>query len=59
MASVYYECKTRKVRVTLEFEVMPDFEARQIDYEKKFDLQSGESVTAYVEDFDDDIKEWS
>ena len=59
MASVYYECKTRKVRVTLELDVLPDCEARQIDWEKKFDLQSGESVTAYVEDFDDDIKEWS
>ena len=58
MASVYYETKTRKVRVTLEFEVMPDFEARQIDWEKKCDLQSGESVTAYVEDFDDDISWW-
>ena len=55
MASVYYETKTRKVRVTLEFEVMPDFEAKQIDWEKKCALQAGESVTAYVEDFDDDI----
>lgn len=49
----YSIAQKKRVRVTLEFDVFPDFDARQIDYEKLFDLEPAERVNAYVEDFND------
>ena len=46
--------ETRTVDITdmtLEFDVFEDFDAKQIDYEKLFDLEGAETVEAYVEDF--------
>lgn len=34
-----------------EFDVFSDFDARQIDYERVFELEPAEKVEAYVEDF--------
>ena len=50
----YQIAQKRRVRVTLEFDVYNDFDARQIDWEKLFDLEPNERVNAYVEDFDRD-----
>jgi hypothetical protein len=39
-----------KYRITLELDVLDDFEPRNIDWEKLFELDGDEQVTAYVED---------
>jgi hypothetical protein len=49
----YQVAQKKRVRVTLEFEVFDDFEAKQIDWEKVFNLEPAERVSAYVEDFND------
>jgi hypothetical protein len=39
-----------KYRITLELDVLEDFNPRDINWEKLFDLGGGEHVDAYVED---------
>jgi hypothetical protein len=52
MATAYLQGRKQKVRITLELDVFEDFNARDIDFEKLFNLEPAESVTAYVEEFD-------
>ena len=40
----------QRVRVTLDFEVYEDFNARQIDYAALFDINGSESLTVCVEE---------
>jgi hypothetical protein len=40
----------QKYRVTLEFNVMDDFNPQDINYEKVFKLEPAESVSVTVED---------
>jgi len=54
MSVSYLQAQKKKVRVTLDLDVFSDFDARQIDWEKVFQLEPSESVDAYVEDFDVD-----
>lgn len=49
----YQVAQKKRVRVTLDFEVFQDFDAKQIDWEKVFNLEPAEKVDAYVEDFND------
>lgn len=51
MVSSYALAQKKKVRVTLELNVFEDFDAKQIDFEKLFELEPAESVRVYVEDF--------
>lgn len=51
MSTAFLQAQKKKVRVTLEFDVFSDFDARQIDYERVFELEPAEKVEAYVEDF--------
>jgi hypothetical protein len=51
MSAAFLAAQKKKVRITLEFEVFPDFDARQIDFEKLFKLEPAENVEVYVEDF--------
>jgi hypothetical protein len=44
----------RRVRITLDLEVMSDFNPRDIDFEKLFKLEPNESVDAYIEDMNVD-----
>jgi hypothetical protein len=53
MSVSYLKAQTHKIRITLELQVLPDFEARNINWEKLFDLEPCEKVKAYVEDFND------
>ncbi len=50
----YSLAQKKRVRVTLELSVFEDFDAKQIDFEKLFDLEPAESVKVYVEDFSKD-----
>ena len=49
MSATYLPQKT-KYRITLELDVMEDFNPHNIDFEKLLDIQGGENVEAYVED---------
>ena len=49
MPSFSYAQKT-KYRITLELDVLDDFQPHNIDWEKLLDVQGTESVNAYVED---------
>jgi len=48
----YLQAQKQKVRITLELNVFQDFNARDINFEKLFDLEPGESVESYIEEFD-------
>lgn len=50
----YQLAQKRRVRITLDLEVMGDFDPRQIDFDKVFKLEPNEKVKAYIEDFDID-----
>jgi hypothetical protein len=54
MSATYQMAQKRHVRITLDLDVLGDFDARQIDWEKVFKLEPSENVRAYVEDFDID-----
>jgi hypothetical protein len=51
MSVAFLQAQKKKVRVTLEFNVFSDFNAKDIDFEKVFDLEPAETVESYVEDF--------
>ena len=43
-------CSATKYRITLELDVVDDFNPRQIDWEKMFELQEDVSVECYIEE---------
>ena len=45
-------CNATKYRITLELDVVDDFNPRQINWEKVFDLAEDESVECYIEELD-------
>ena len=50
MGKSYLTAQKHRYRVTLELDVMEDFNPHQIDWSKLFDLEPSESVESYVED---------
>jgi hypothetical protein len=50
MSNSYLSVQKQKYRVTLELDVMNDFNPHQIDWNKLFKLEPSESVESYVED---------
>jgi hypothetical protein len=52
MSISYLQGQTQRVRITLDLNVMSDFNAHQIDWDKVFELEPNETVSAYVEDLD-------
>lgn len=50
----YTLAQKRRVRITLDLEVMSDFNPRDIDFEKLFKLEPNESVETYIEDMNID-----
>ena len=50
----YQLAQKRRVRITLDLEVMSDFNPRDIDFEKLFKLEPNESVETYIEDMNID-----
>ena len=49
MTVSYYNCTPTKYRITLELDVVDDFNPYQIDWRKVLDLQENESVNSYTE----------
>jgi len=50
MSVAYYQAQKQRYRVTLELEVLSDFDPHNLDWEKVFHLEPAEKVLAYVED---------
>jgi|TARA_B100001059_G_scaffold185887_1_gene187709 hypothetical protein len=50
MSVSYSVAQKGKYRITLELDVMEDFNPHQIRWEDLFELEGNESVNAYVED---------
>jgi len=53
----YYNPTLNKYRITLELDVLDDFNPRQINWEKVLDIGADESVVSYTEELDID-PEW-
>lgn len=51
-SKAYDDVHLQHYRVTLDMSVLGDFDPRNIDYSKIFDLQESEEVDAYVENLD-------
>ena len=52
MSVLYTPTKNKQVRVTLTLSVQSDFNARQIDCRKLFELYVNEQVESYIEELD-------
>ncbi len=52
MTVSYLQAQKSKYRITLELDVHDDFNPRDINWAKVFDLGENESVEAYVEELD-------
>ena len=50
----YQLARKRRVRITVDLEVLSDFNPRDIDFHKLFNLEPTEKVDAYIEDMDID-----
>ena len=52
MAVSYYNSQRQRIRITLDLDVLDDFNPRDINWDKVFDLGGNESVEAYIEELD-------
>ena len=50
MTVLYTQGQKKQVRVTLTLSVESDFNARQIDWRKLFELEENETVESYIEE---------
>ena len=50
MTVLYTQAQQKQVRVTLTLQVQDDFNARQIDWRKLFELDENEQVESYIEE---------
>lgn len=50
MVNSYLQAQKQRYRVTLDLEVLGDFDPYQINWEKTLDINGNEFVRAYVED---------
>jgi len=49
MVNSYLSTQKTRYRITLELNVLEDFNPHQIDWEKALDLQPAETIKSYVE----------
>ena len=52
MTVSYYNATLNKYRITLELDVLDDFNPRQINWDKVLDIGVDESVISYTEELD-------
>ena len=50
-----YNSTLNRYRITLELDVLDDFNPRQIDWAKVLDIGADESVISYTEELDNDV----
>jgi hypothetical protein len=56
MPAIYHSAQKSKYRITLEIEALDDFNPRDIDWEKLFELQGNERCEAYIEDLSNPLR---
>mgnify|MGYP001368005743 FL=1 len=57
MSVAYQQAQKQRYRITLDLEVMEDFDPHQIDWEQLFELQGSERVIdSYVEDLSKPVR---
>jgi hypothetical protein len=57
MSVVYQSAQKQRYRITLDLEVMDDFDPHQINWEDLFELQGSERVIdSYVEDLSKPVR---
>jgi hypothetical protein len=52
MSVAYSQAMKQRYRITLELDVLGDFDPHQLDWEKLFQLEPAEKCNAYIEDLD-------
>ena len=55
MTVSYYNCTPTKYRITLELDVVDDFNPYQIDWHKVLQLEGDESVESVTEDLSNPV----
>ena len=55
MTVSYYNCTHTKYRITLELDVVDDFNPYQIDWRKVLQLEENESVQSITEDLSNPV----
>ena len=55
MSVLYSQAQKSKYRITLDVEVLSDFNPKQINWAKVLDLQCNESVESYIEDMSNPV----
>ena len=55
MSVLYSQAQKSKYRITLDVEVLSDFNPKQINWGKVLDLQGNESVESYIEDMSNPV----
>ena len=57
MSVIYSQAQKQRYRITLDLEVMEDFDPHQIDWEQLFELEGSERVIdSYVEDLSKPVR---
>ena len=56
MSVVYHQAQKQRYRITLELDVLGDFDPHQIDWKELFDLEGSEYCDAYVEDLSNPVR---
>ena len=55
MSVLYNQQQKTKYRITLELDVLDDFNPRQIDWRKVLDMQDNETVESVIEDMSNPV----
>ena len=55
MTVAYTQAQKQRYRITLELDVLSDFNPNQIDWKKVLDLGGNESVESYTEDLSNTV----
>ena len=55
MSVLYSQATKSKYRITLDVEVLSDFNPKQIDWAKVLEIQDNESVESYIEDMSNPV----
>jgi len=59
MSVLYSQAQKQRYRITLDLEVMEDFDPHQINWEDLFELEGSERVIdSYVEDLSTPVRWW-
>lgn len=56
MSVAYTQAQKQRYRITLELDVLSDFNPNQIDWKKVLDLGGNESVDSYTEDLSNPVR---